>query len=151
MMIFSGPSTPKLMAEAWVVSENVGEGGPGDDGRFGDSVKLRSERFFRGMTVDGQRLLWWISCKVYSSLFGSDARSQLMSVHSTPSILAVLKLLPTAHSYPTSSTAAGRPDMSVKHAWVCETYGVTVCPRPRKCLSSCRARPEGRTALLSAA
>ena len=40
------------MAEAWVVSENVGEGGPGEDGRFGDSPRLRSERFLRGMTVD---------------------------------------------------------------------------------------------------
>lgn len=39
------------MAEAWVVSENVGDGGPGEDERFGDSVKLRSERFFRCMTA----------------------------------------------------------------------------------------------------
>jgi hypothetical protein len=39
------------MAEAWVVSENVGDGGPGDDERFGDSVILRSERFLRGMTA----------------------------------------------------------------------------------------------------
>ena len=36
-MIFSGPSTPKLMADAWVVSENVGDGGPGEEG-FGESV-----------------------------------------------------------------------------------------------------------------
>ena len=39
------------MAEAWVVSENVGDGGPGEVERFGDSVILRSERFFRGMTA----------------------------------------------------------------------------------------------------
>lgn len=42
-MIFSGPSTPKLMAEACVVSENVGDGGPGEVERFGDSAILRSE------------------------------------------------------------------------------------------------------------
>lgn len=50
-MIFSGPSTPKLTAEAWVVSENVGDGGPGEVERFGESNKLRSELFFRGMTA----------------------------------------------------------------------------------------------------
>lgn len=39
------------MAEAWVASENVGDGGPGEDERLGDSVRLRSEWFFRGMTA----------------------------------------------------------------------------------------------------
>ena len=48
-MIFSGPSAPKFIAEAWVASENVGEGGPGDDVRFGDMARLRRERDFRGM------------------------------------------------------------------------------------------------------
>lgn len=30
VMIFAGPFSPKLTADAFVVSENVGEGGPGD-------------------------------------------------------------------------------------------------------------------------
>ena len=42
-MIFSGPSRPKLMAEACVVSENVGDGGLGEAERFGDITILRSE------------------------------------------------------------------------------------------------------------
>jgi hypothetical protein len=37
------------MAEAWVASENVGDGGPGEDERLGDSARLRSERGLRGM------------------------------------------------------------------------------------------------------
>lgn len=52
MMIFSGPSAPKFIAEAWVASENVGEGGPGEDVRFGDIARLRKERDFRGMLVN---------------------------------------------------------------------------------------------------
>ena len=30
-MILAGPFGPKFMAEAWVASENVGEGGLGDE------------------------------------------------------------------------------------------------------------------------
>lgn len=48
-MIFSGPSAPKFIAEACVASENVGEGGPGEDVRFGDIARLRIERCSRGM------------------------------------------------------------------------------------------------------
>lgn len=37
-MIFRGPSGPKFNTDALVVSVNVGEGGPGDISRFGESV-----------------------------------------------------------------------------------------------------------------
>ena len=44
MIILSGPWGPKFMADALVVSEKVGDGGPGDAGRFGVMAKVRSER-----------------------------------------------------------------------------------------------------------
>lgn len=43
-MIFSGPPGPKFIAEALVVSENVGEGGPGDFVLLPDIVRERNER-----------------------------------------------------------------------------------------------------------
>jgi len=49
VMIFSGPSAPKLMAEARVASENVGEGERVGEERFGDSARLRNERGLRGI------------------------------------------------------------------------------------------------------
>lgn len=44
MIILSGPSGPKFIADAFVVSENVGDGGPGEDLRFGEIARERSER-----------------------------------------------------------------------------------------------------------
>lgn len=44
MIILSGPSGPKFMADAFVVSEKVGDGGPGELVRFGEMAKERSER-----------------------------------------------------------------------------------------------------------
>ncbi len=48
VIILSGPLGPKFMADALVVSENVGEGGPGDVGRFDEIARERNERA-RGM------------------------------------------------------------------------------------------------------
>lgn len=50
MIIFSGPSGPKFMADALVVSENVGEGGPGEVFRRLEMVRERRERA-RGIVV----------------------------------------------------------------------------------------------------
>jgi len=48
-MIFAGPSAPKFIAEAWVVSEKVGEGGPGEEAGFEEpNASVRSERGRRG-------------------------------------------------------------------------------------------------------
>jgi len=48
-MIFAGPSAPKFIAEAWVASEKVGEGGPGEEAGFEEpNVSVRSERGRRG-------------------------------------------------------------------------------------------------------
>lgn len=44
VIIFSGPFGPKSMADALVASENVGDGGPGDEARFGDRARARNER-----------------------------------------------------------------------------------------------------------
>lgn len=50
MMIFSGPFAPKFMPDAFVASENVGDGGPGDVVVLGgEMVRVRRERE-RGMT-----------------------------------------------------------------------------------------------------
>ena len=54
MIIFSGPSGPKLSMDAFVVSVNVGDGGPGDISRFGERACVRSERT-RGMVCDRVR------------------------------------------------------------------------------------------------
>jgi hypothetical protein len=43
VIIFAGPFSPKWTADAFVVSENVGEGGPGDPFRF-DCEFVVSER-----------------------------------------------------------------------------------------------------------
>lgn len=43
-MIFAGPSAPKFIADMFVVSENVGEGGPGDTLRLEPNARLRRER-----------------------------------------------------------------------------------------------------------
>lgn len=52
-MIFSGPPAPKFIADAWVVSENVGEGGPGDELRLAEpKARARSERGRVGAMVD---------------------------------------------------------------------------------------------------
>lgn len=50
MIIFSGPSGPKFIAETLVVSEKVGDGGPGEVFRRFEMVSDRSERA-RGMLV----------------------------------------------------------------------------------------------------
>ena len=42
--IFSGPSGPKFIADAFVVSEKVGEGGPGEVVRRREMVSERRER-----------------------------------------------------------------------------------------------------------
>lgn len=48
-MIFSGPLTPKFIADAFVASENVGDGGPGDVVALGgEMARVRRERG-RGM------------------------------------------------------------------------------------------------------
>lgn len=48
-MIFAGPSAPKFIAEAWVASEKVGEGGPGEEVGFEEpNASGRSERGRRG-------------------------------------------------------------------------------------------------------
>ncbi len=52
MIIFSGPSIPKFMADALVVSENVGDGGPGDELRFEPKVRPRRERGRLGAMMD---------------------------------------------------------------------------------------------------
>ena len=44
VMIFSGPPSPKFMPETFVVSDNVGDGGPELTGRPGDITKARRER-----------------------------------------------------------------------------------------------------------
>lgn len=44
VIILSGPSGPKLRAEAFVASEKVGEGGPGDMGRLEVVTRDRRER-----------------------------------------------------------------------------------------------------------
>lgn len=67
------------MAEAWVASEKVGEGGPGEVERFGDSARLRSKRFLLGMTVAARQTDVG-SGGLYSSLFGSAARAQFLVV-----------------------------------------------------------------------
>lgn len=57
VMIFSGPSAPKFMAEAWVESENVGEGG-GDGLRLLEpKVRARSERGRPGAMVQAKTVL----------------------------------------------------------------------------------------------
>ena len=48
VIIFSGPSGPKLRTDALVVSVNVGDGGPGDISRLGERACVRRERT-RGM------------------------------------------------------------------------------------------------------
>ena len=54
VMIFSGPSGPKFIADALVVSENVGDGGPGDVFlRLELMARERRERA-RGMVVGGK-------------------------------------------------------------------------------------------------
>lgn len=50
MIILSGPLGPKFMADAFVVSVNVGEGGPGDATRLGEMAKERRERA-RGIVI----------------------------------------------------------------------------------------------------
>lgn len=50
MIILSGPSGPKFIADALVVSENVGDGGPGEAVRLGEIASVRSERA-RGMAA----------------------------------------------------------------------------------------------------
>ena len=48
-MIFAGPSAPKFIAEAWVASEKVGEGGLGEEAGFEEpNGRVRSERGRRG-------------------------------------------------------------------------------------------------------
>ena len=44
VIILSGPSGSKLRAEAFVASEKVGEGGPGDMGRLEVVTRDRRER-----------------------------------------------------------------------------------------------------------
>lgn len=53
MIIFSGPSGPKLRTDALVVSVNVGDGGPGEISRLGDSVCVLRERT-RGIGGDDE-------------------------------------------------------------------------------------------------
>lgn len=51
VIIFAGPCSPKFMAEAFVASENVGDGGPLPVGGalcFGRLVEMASERSERG-------------------------------------------------------------------------------------------------------
>jgi hypothetical protein len=50
-MIFSGPSAPKFMAEAWVESENVGEGGGEDLRLLEPKARARRERGRPGAMV----------------------------------------------------------------------------------------------------
>lgn len=52
MIILSGPSGPKFIADAFVVSENVGDGGPGEAVRLGEIASVRSERA-RGIAAGG--------------------------------------------------------------------------------------------------
>jgi hypothetical protein len=47
VITFAGPFSPKWTADAFVVSENVGEGGPGDPFRF-DCELVVSERDRKG-------------------------------------------------------------------------------------------------------
>lgn len=56
MIIFSGPLSPKFMPDAFVASENVGDGGPADVVVLGaEMVRVRRERG-RGMVR--RRRLW---------------------------------------------------------------------------------------------
>ena len=60
VMIFAGPFSPKWTADALVVSEYVGEGGPGDAFRFACEfvVKLRGRKVRDFGIVEGLR---WLS------------------------------------------------------------------------------------------
>lgn len=52
MMIFAGPFSPKWTADAFVVSEYVGEGGPGDAFRFAcEFVATARGRKGRGLGI----------------------------------------------------------------------------------------------------
>lgn len=70
MIILSGPSGPKFIADAFVVSENVGDGGPGEAARLGEMASVRSERA-RGMIE--------AAAEGWRSGYGeSQARSQVL-------------------------------------------------------------------------
>lgn len=57
-MILLGPLEPKFMAEAFVASENVGDGGPGDIARLLElNVNARRERGRLGAMVE-QSAMW---------------------------------------------------------------------------------------------
>ena len=60
-MIFSGPSGPKFMADAFVVSEKVGEGGPGEVFLRRWMARERRERA-RGMLVAIVTVSGWPGC-----------------------------------------------------------------------------------------
>jgi hypothetical protein len=61
VMIFAGPFSPKFIADMFVVSENVGEGGPGEAFRFAWGfvaiARARRDRDFgmeNGVSCDGR-------------------------------------------------------------------------------------------------
>jgi hypothetical protein len=53
-MILSGPFGPKFIADAFVVSEKVGDGGPGDIVRLGVIANERSERALDGIADEDE-------------------------------------------------------------------------------------------------
>ena len=52
-MTFSGPPSLNCIVEAFVASEKVGDGGLGEEERFGEIAMLRSECGFRGIKLGG--------------------------------------------------------------------------------------------------
>jgi hypothetical protein len=58
VMIFAGPFSPKFIADTLVVSENVGEGGPGEAFRFAwEFVVIASVR--RGRDFGMEKEVSW--------------------------------------------------------------------------------------------
>ena len=58
-MIFAGPFSPKLKADAFVASEKVGEGGPGEACRFAcDFVVIANGRKDRDFGIWTSGIFW---------------------------------------------------------------------------------------------
>ena len=81
MITFSGPLGPKFIADAFVASENVGEGGPGETARLGGDIARERRERARGIVGQSLTVLRFEVCNLRCGVWTAYIRSCCMRLY----------------------------------------------------------------------